>query len=110
MGSESVQDEIVRGFFKNSNYKSAQIYLDMLLQQQNFRAPEAKIRLLLMNSLAAGYSRDFQRAYRLLEEARNLLELSEFRGRFKYDAKARERIFQSIELLAYDLRTLEANP
>jgi hypothetical protein len=63
-----------------------------------------------MNSLAAGYSRDFQRAYRLLEEARNLLEWSEFRGRFKYDTKARERIFQSIELLAYDLRTLEANP
>jgi predicted Zn-dependent peptidase len=107
--AEQSQDQVLKNLFQDKQYKSAQAYLDILLQQKTFDSPEEKIRLLLMNALAAGYAKNFARAYQLLEEGRNLLEWTGFRDRLTYDTKSRERISQSIELLAHDLRAMEGS-
>lgn len=106
--SLQTQDEVVRKLFQDGNFKSAQLYLDTLLQLKTFSNPEERIRVTLLDSLAAGHAGNFERSYELLAEARNLLEWSGFRDRLTYNTKARERISQSIELLAHDLRALEA--
>ena len=106
--AQLAQGQIIQSFFEGQNYKGAQIYLDMLLQQKTFRNLEEKIRLVLMNSLASAYSRDFAKSYRLLDEAKDLLEWSGFQDTLTYDQGARQRIEQSIEIVFHDIRKLES--
>lgn len=96
----------VSELLKNEDFDFALAYLNSLELLIGQNDEMSRLRLLLLSAIVSGKNAKFDQAYSYLGRAKEILNDDNYK---KLNASVKSRVAQSIELVEYDLRTIEFN-
>jgi hypothetical protein len=94
------EDDVVRKWLTEDKAPAAAAFLDAVVLISDQLPQEERVRLLLLNAVTQAETKNFQRAYRRVRQAQDLLD--------SLVSPNASRMRSSVELVLHDIRRAEA--